>query len=559
MSDENDIPVNAIVQVVDRVTAPIQKIQDRIKKITKPVEDVNKAMGRLGKVGDLTRLTGGFQGVIRSVGNLRSHVVGLLGPLAAIGAGASIAGLANIVKSYADYGGQIDDMSQRIGVNVQAIQEWMYAAKLAGVEEGELEQSIKKFNKTIADASSAQSKSGAALFRKLGISVKDANGRLKTAEQLLPEVADGIARIQDPAVRTAALMEFFGRSGANLGPLFKDGAAGIAAASKEAKELGKVLTDEQIAAAAEFGDELDRLSTAATGLGHGIAAALMPTLLPLIQKLTAWIKANREVIASKISAFIDRFAGALAKVNWTAFGQGIEKVLGFIGRFVDLIGGWENAIIGVIAVMNGGLIAALAGVVSSFAKLGVVLLTNPLGLIITAAAAAGVAAYMLITHWDEVVAFFKEVGAWIYGYVEEPFTRVFNNVKDLVGSVADWIMEKIGWLTDGIGKVVDLASQAGSIASGLGNKITGFGSDIANGLGNLMPDFSGGNMALAGAAAGGGAAYSPRLPLAQMAPTGQVDVRVDFRNVPAGTEVKAKSGGAAVGEMEVGRSRRNTL
>jgi hypothetical protein len=557
MSDENDIPVNAIVQVVDRVTAPIQKIQDRIKKITKPVEDVNKAMGRLGKVGDLTRLTGGFQGVIRSVGNLRSHVVGLLGPLAALGAGASIAGLANIVKSFADYGGQIDDISQRIGASTGAVQEWMYAAKLAGIEQGELESSVKRFNKTLADAASGQSKSGAALFKKLGISVKDTNGRLKTAEQLMPEVADGIARIRDPAVRTAALMELFGRSGANLGPLFKDGAAGLAAAAREAEELGYKLSEADIQKAAELGDELDRLGMAASGLGHAVAASLMPSLLPMLNKLTEWIKANRELIASKISAVIDRISAALAKVDWAAFGQGIEKVLSFIGRFVDMIGGWENAIIGVIAVMNGGLIASLAGVISSFARLGVVLLTNPLGLIITAAAAAGVAAYMLITHWDEVVAFFKEIGAWIYGYVEEPFTRVFNNVKDLVGGVADWIMEKIAWLTDGIGKVVDLASQAGSIASGIGNKIAGFGSDVANGLGNLMPDFGGGNMALAGA--GAGAALAPRLPLAQVAPTGQVDVRVDFRNVPTGTEVKAKSGGTAVGEMEVGRSRRNTL
>lgn len=63
----------------------------------------------------------------------------------------------------------------------------------------------------------------------MGIKVQDANGNLKSSDQLLKEVAGKFAGYQDGAAKAALAQELFGRSGAELMPLLNAGAEGISA------------------------------------------------------------------------------------------------------------------------------------------------------------------------------------------------------------------------------------------------------------------------------------------------------------------------------------------
>ncbi|TXH34066.1 MAG: phage tail tape measure protein, partial [Rhodospirillaceae bacterium] len=406
MSEEID--VSAVVSLIDRVIAPIDRIMKRIDRVTEPVKRVNRAMERIGTAAGFPKIMAGFNGVSTSVLRLGGTIGNLLGPLTAIGSGLTLAGLGKTISDFAEYGGHVDDLSTRLGVSAKAVQEWTHWAKLGGIEQDALESSVGRLNRNLADLANGKNKDLPVLFRKLGISTKDANGHFRNAESLMPDLADAIQRIHDPIARTAVATALFGKTGADLLPALKDGAEGLRAAGEEARKLGEVLDDDAIGNAASFGDDMDRLAGAARGLGFNIASKLLPSLLPLIERLTKWITANRELISARISDVVSKFVAALERIDWDVVGRGLADFASGISRVVDFVGGWQNALIGVVLFMNRDLIGSIFGVGSAIVKLGALLLANPVvaAIGVAVAAIAGLV-YVIYKNWDNIANWFQ--------------------------------------------------------------------------------------------------------------------------------------------------------
>lgn len=183
--------------------------------------------------------------------------------LAAIGAGAAIGGLVKIgreVREALAFGGELDDASKKIGVAVESLQELRFAAQDFGVEAGSLDTALTRLSKKIGDAAAGNEKA-TKLFETLGISVKDAAGAIRPTEDILGDIADRIASIEDPATRVKAAMELFGKSGAQLVPLLSQGSQAIREMREEAQATGAVLDEELIAKADLLDDQLTQLST----------------------------------------------------------------------------------------------------------------------------------------------------------------------------------------------------------------------------------------------------------------------------------------------------------
>src|SRR5690606_7013155 len=114
-------------------------------------------------------------------------------------------------------------------------------------------------------------------YNALGISDKDAEGNLKSSDQLLQEVAGKFAQFEDGANKTALAVNLFGKSGADLIPLLNAGAEGIQDMKDEAVELG--LTFDQATGKADeaFIDHLTRLDADNKGLFNRSATQLLPS------------------------------------------------------------------------------------------------------------------------------------------------------------------------------------------------------------------------------------------------------------------------------------------
>lgn len=264
--------------------------------------------------------------------------------LAALGAGI-IAPLALSARAFAETGGRIDDFSQRLGVGTAAISELQYAAERSGTTIDALEKGFGKMSMTIAGAVQGETAAVEAL-RKLGLSAQDLRG--KAPDQQFAMLAEQIAAISDVNLRTDLVTAIFGKSGGDLIPLLSTGAAGIAQLREEAKRLGLSMSEEDVKAAAEFGDSLDDLAAASRAVMNTIGAALAPALktaADLMVGITApvreFIKNNRVIItvAAAAGAALLAAGGAL-----TVFGIGLT-----------LIG---TAVAGLTAL--GGVLAAIA-------------------------------------------------------------------------------------------------------------------------------------------------------------------------------------------------------
>lgn len=213
--------------------------------------------------------------------------------LAAAGAAAAVG-----IKNAIDAADQLNDMSDKLGIGVDKLSAWGYAAGQAGTDIATLETGLTKLNKAIADgmdAGSAQAK----VFDSLGISIDAASD----ATSLLPQIADRFAGIESTATKTKLAMELFGKSGAELIPFLEQGAGGLAELEARAAELGIVLDTNTAKAAGEFNDRLDDMKAVTNGLWNQLAGALLPALNKTAEAMT----------------------------NGATSGGGLAKIVGFIG------------------------------------------------------------------------------------------------------------------------------------------------------------------------------------------------------------------------------------
>src|SRR5574337_1263534 len=143
-----------------------------------------------------------MNGVAESFNRTLKNAFSLRNIIPQLFAGASVAGLVYFVKSTIDAADRLNDLSKSTGVSVETLSTMGYAAKQSGVDMESLGIGFKKLGKNMADAASGTGEAKDA-FKVLGISVKDNNGNLKTSEQVMLELADKFAGIEDGAGKTA--------------------------------------------------------------------------------------------------------------------------------------------------------------------------------------------------------------------------------------------------------------------------------------------------------------------------------------------------------------------
>lgn len=202
-----------------------------------------------------------------------------------LSATAAAAALVAAVKSAADYGDELDNLSKRTGESVENLSRLQYAAKMSDVSNEQLGKGLKFLAGQIVGAASG-AETSAALFDRYGVSVRNTDGTVRATGETLLDIADVFADMPDGPQKAALAMEFFGsRIGVYLIPLLNEGSAGLKKLGDEAESLGLVLSGQQAKAAADFNDNLDRLSKLAKGAAVSVGNVLLPVLNQFLGKL----------------------------------------------------------------------------------------------------------------------------------------------------------------------------------------------------------------------------------------------------------------------------------
>lgn len=284
---------------------------------------------------------------------LRSWGTGLATKGAGLAAvGAVIGGpLAAATAHFVATGSDLTDMADRTGASAQSLAELSYAAALSGTELATVEGALAKWQKRL----SASAETGGADLAKYGL--RAAELAAMTPTEQLGAVADALAKIDNPAQRTAAAMDLLGKSGAQLLPMLAGGSAGLAQMAADARRLGLVMSQEDIAAAAQLGDQFDVLTMLAGGLQNTIGAALAPSLINAAEYLIDAGAAARQ--------FMDENRGLVVAVGATAAGLVVAGgalvatggALWVAGAGLSVVGGALTAAVSPLGLVTGGLAA----------------------------------------------------------------------------------------------------------------------------------------------------------------------------------------------------------
>lgn len=144
------------------------------------------------------------------------------------------------------------------GISVEKLQKLGLAAELNGSSLSELAVGMKNLARQASSAAQGSDEAGA-VFKKLGINVLDSAGNLKDTEALFTEVVDKLSKVKNGTEQTALAMQLLGRSGQNLLPVIKQGAAGFDKIGKAAEDLGIIIDKDAIETIESFGDQLTLL------------------------------------------------------------------------------------------------------------------------------------------------------------------------------------------------------------------------------------------------------------------------------------------------------------
>ena len=161
------------------------------------------------------------------------------------------------------------------------------------------------------------------VFKAMGIELKNSTGGLKSANEMLGEMADKFASYKDGPEKAVLAMKAFGKSGQDMIPILNKGAQGIAELRGEANRLGAVFGDDMAKASGDFNDNLKRISLSGESLKIKLAGELLPTLNTVAEAF----------IASKngSSSLAEAMGGGLRNVLQTVTVLGMEIAFVFKG------------------------------------------------------------------------------------------------------------------------------------------------------------------------------------------------------------------------------------
>ena len=207
-----DKALQLLQKIVDQNQKSLQRFTGEADKTSQSLDKLTKGVSTLSAIEIGRVLVDGFQAIGSAFTSAAQNVLTLAGN----------------VSSSLD---SLNDLSARTGIGVEALQGYSLAAKMAGVDTEQFGVAIQKLAVNIGKANA-----GDAFDKTLkGIGLSVAELKSLAPEQQFSAIGDAIAQLPTVADRAAAAVQVFGKQGAALAPLFREGAASIEELRAKAK------------------------------------------------------------------------------------------------------------------------------------------------------------------------------------------------------------------------------------------------------------------------------------------------------------------------------------
>lgn len=348
---------------LNNAEAELNNLNNQFDENKQKIADSGKEMGNLGDVvNGLTsklgiQLPDGMKSSMNAMGSLDAQSLALAGGFAAVAAAIVKAekAMISMTKESATFADNIITLSMQTGQSTQQLQEFAYASELIDVSVDTLQGSLTKLTNNMQDTMNGTGNAKAS-FDKLGVSVTNADGSMRSANDVFYETIDALGQVKNETERDAMSMDIFGRSAQDLNPLIIQGSKTLKEYADEAHKVGYVLDDEALSALGAVDDAYQRLQNTQEGVKNQLSAEFAPYLEEFYGDVTTMVKDGGKAL--KDSGIVDSFGMLLETVGdilnpmsdlsnnrvpaLTKALQPLAKVMALIADAAELIKGVVN-------------------------------------------------------------------------------------------------------------------------------------------------------------------------------------------------------------------------
>lgn len=297
---------------LNNAEADLNSLNNQVDENKQKIADSGKEMGNLGDVvNGLTsklgiQLPDSMKSSMNAMGSLDASSLALAGGFAAVAAAIVKAekAMISMTKESAAFADNIITLSMQTGQSTQQLQEFAYASELIDVSVDTMQGSLTKLTNNMQDTMNGTGNAKAS-FDELGVSVTNADGSMRSANDVFYETIDALGKVKNETERDAMSMDIFGRSAQDLNPLIIQGSKTLKAYADEAHNMGYVLDDEALSALGAVDDAYQRLQKTQEGVKNQLAVEFAPYLEEFYGDVTQGVKDLGKAI--KNSGIVEAF------------------------------------------------------------------------------------------------------------------------------------------------------------------------------------------------------------------------------------------------------------
>lgn len=490
----SNMVLSVLLRAVDGISNPIRRVQQRLGQFRRQAESIGRRIGfeRLSK--SITTAGNATKELYQQSRRVARRLV-LIGTIGA----ASMFATANAT---AQLGTQTANVADMLGINVEVLQAYRYAAEQAGLGAGNFDLALRRMLRRSAEA--AQGNGAAAdAIKELNLSAEAM--QMRTPEQQLALVADALQRVENQSDRLRLAFNLFDTDGAMMLNMLRDGSAGLAEMADQAYRFGHIMSEDDVRRSEQFTATLLDMRKTMQGVRNTVGLALMPVFNEWMGQLTELIIKYQPQIQAWATTFAQELPARLQSIQAQVL-QLTETLSPFISRGMELVErfGAVNSAAAILAVLIGApLIIPIIKTTAAFAHLGyaltrtafsllslgiraipsaarglqslagraipavlkglralsIVARVNPIGLIVTAVVGG---ALLIRKYWEPISAFFTGVWTGIKAGLQ-PVSGIFNDVRNRlsalyellgpVGTMLSWLGERFSDLVRWVGNL----------------------------------------------------------------------------------------------------------
>lgn len=422
--------------------------------------------------------------------------------------------MVDTVNEITDLGDEIDKQSQKLGITAENYQMLSYAVERCGADVEDFKKGTINISKELAKVQNGTKDAGKT-FDELGVSLKKADGSMRSTEDVLLDSIDALANVQDEVKRNSLANAIFGKSYSELIPLLNSGSKGIKSLMQESKSYGMILSNKTVKASVAFKDSLTKLSGTVTGLKSRLVEKLLPSLTMIVDGFSDLINGSDDA-KTKITKGLEELKKNALNIIKSLMPDVYNNVIPVIEKITKAVGDIVsfitknfstiapivmtavtaftafNAVMSITATVSAvttaisGLTAGVGLATKAQVAWNAVMSANPIGAVITAVATLTAGIALLIGNTKKIT---KVVNEELLNSLSSEKEQIDSNVKswsDLTEAQKKQLsagMSELNYYSKLVDELKSITDENGKVKDGYEKRASFITSQLSDALG----------------------------------------------------------------------------